>query len=181
MDHFGTDSSEYSVIFTSGCTASLKLVADHFVLHQSGDSDIKLQKPCGAFYYLDDNHTSVVGMREVFASRGATVRCVTEKEVPSCLFVTSHTDNPLTDTKLTTNSCHGNNLFVYPAQSNFSGRRYPLDWINTIKNSTEKYYYVLLDAASFVTTAKLDLREFPVDFVSISFYKLFGFPTGLGK
>ena len=39
---------------------------------------------------------------------------------------------------------------------------------------------VLLDAAAFVPTQPLDLRQYPADFVTISFYKIFGYPTGLG-
>lgn len=39
---------------------------------------------------------------------------------------------------------------------------------------------VMLDAAAFAPTQPLDLTEFPADFVAVSFYKMFGFPTGLG-
>jgi molybdenum cofactor sulfurtransferase len=39
---------------------------------------------------------------------------------------------------------------------------------------------VMLDAAAYAPTQPLDLTEFPADFVAVSFYKLFGFPTGLG-
>lgn len=39
---------------------------------------------------------------------------------------------------------------------------------------------VLLDAAAFVPTNRLDLSFYHPDFVSLSFYKMFGFPTGLG-
>ena len=39
---------------------------------------------------------------------------------------------------------------------------------------------VLLDAAAFAPTQPLDLSQFPADFVAVSFYKMFGFPTGLG-
>jgi selenocysteine lyase/cysteine desulfurase len=39
---------------------------------------------------------------------------------------------------------------------------------------------VLLDAAAFVPTNTLDLSLYKPDFVSISFYKIFGYPTGLG-
>ena len=39
---------------------------------------------------------------------------------------------------------------------------------------------VLLDAAAFVPTNRLDLREVQPDFVSVSFYKMFGYPTGVG-
>lgn len=47
--------------------------------------------------------------------------------------------------------------------------------------STEAHQWkVMLDAAAFVPTQPLDLTQFPADFVSISFYKMFGYPTGLG-
>ena len=39
---------------------------------------------------------------------------------------------------------------------------------------------VLLDAAAFVPTNRLDLIEVEPDFVTISFYKMFGYPTGVG-
>ena len=39
---------------------------------------------------------------------------------------------------------------------------------------------MLLDAAAFVPTNRLDLSLVKPDFVSMSFYKMFGFPTGLG-
>ncbi|XP_016368058.1 molybdenum cofactor sulfurase-like [Sinocyclocheilus rhinocerous] len=41
-------------------------------------------------------------------------------------------------------------------------------------------WFVLLDAACFVSCSPLDLSQYPADFVPISFYKMFGFPTGLG-
>ena len=39
---------------------------------------------------------------------------------------------------------------------------------------------MLLDAAAFVPTNRLDLRTVQPDFVTISFYKMFGYPTGVG-
>lgn len=39
---------------------------------------------------------------------------------------------------------------------------------------------MLLDAAAYIPTNRLDLFKYSPDFVSISFYKLFGFPTGTG-
>ena len=41
-------------------------------------------------------------------------------------------------------------------------------------------YEVLLDAAAWVPTSPLSLREVPADFVALSFYKMFGYPTGVG-
>lgn len=82
--------------------------------------------------------------------------------------------------------CQVPHLFCYPAQSNFSGTRYPLSWIGEVKSgqrqpaSVPGKWFVLLDAASFASTAPLDLSVYPADFVPLSFYKIFGFPTGLG-
>ena len=39
---------------------------------------------------------------------------------------------------------------------------------------------MLLDAAAFVPTNRLDLRRWKPDFVVLSFYKMFGYPTGIG-
>ncbi len=39
---------------------------------------------------------------------------------------------------------------------------------------------MLLDAAAFVPTNRLDLGQVSPDFVCVSFYKMFGYPTGVG-
>ena len=69
------------------------------------------------------------------------------------------------------------NLLAYPAQSNFSGVQHPLEWIEQAQSHG---WDVLLDAAAFVPTNRLDLSRRHPDFVAISFYKMFGWPTGLG-
>jgi hypothetical protein len=71
----------------------------------------------------------------------------------------------------------GPRLFAYPAQSNFSGVQHPLEWI---VYAHDRGWDVLLDAASFVPTNRLDLRRWHPDFVPPSCYKMFGYPTGVG-
>jgi selenocysteine lyase/cysteine desulfurase len=39
---------------------------------------------------------------------------------------------------------------------------------------------VLLDAAAYVATSRLDLGRWRPDYMAVSFYKMFGFPTGVG-
>ena len=161
----------------------------HTVAEHNSDLIWKVYDGChGNFCYLDDNHTSVVGMREVVKDRGASVFCLSKESFKSHGACGSSIHY------------HGNNLFAYPAQSNFSGERYPLDWINVIKrvdepsvaDATRRHSnhgdahcqgnrYVLLDAAGYVCTSQLDLHRYQPDFVPISFYKIFGFPTGLGE
>ncbi|MFD0631773.1 aminotransferase class V-fold PLP-dependent enzyme [Catenulispora yoronensis] len=68
-------------------------------------------------------------------------------------------------------------LFAYPAQSNFTGVQHPLRWIATAQDLG---YQVLLDAAAYVPTNRLDLGAVHPDFVTVSWYKVFGYPTGLG-
>uniref|UniRef100_A0A8C0F652 Molybdenum cofactor sulfurase n=1 Tax=Bubo bubo TaxID=30461 RepID=A0A8C0F652_BUBBB len=83
-------------------------------------------------------------------------------------------------------NCTTPHLFSYPAQSNFSGTKYPLSWIQDIKSGKlcpmkiPGKWFVLLDAASYVSSSPLDLGVHHADFIPISFYKIFGFPTGLG-
>ncbi len=53
-----------------------------------------------------------------------------------------------------------------------------LDWIGTAQ---EHGYDVLLDAAASVPTNPLDLSRHHPDFTVLSWYKVFGYPTGIGS
>ena len=104
------------------------------------------------------------GMRELSDSS----KVVNEKEVCQEMF-----DSISTST----------NLFAYPAMSNFCGKKYPYqNWLELSKCNidNERKWYLLLDAASYVSTNPLDLEACQPDFVCISFYKIFGYPTGIG-
>jgi selenocysteine lyase/cysteine desulfurase len=68
-------------------------------------------------------------------------------------------------------------LFAYPAQSNFTGVQHPLGWIEA---AHARGYDVLLDAAAFAPANRLDLSVVKPDFVPVSWYKVFGYPTGVG-
>ncbi|KAF6258682.1 pyridoxal phosphate-dependent transferase [Scenedesmus sp. NREL 46B-D3] len=73
-------------------------------------------------------------------------------------------------------------LVAYPAQDNYAGVVYPLDYINEAHDasSSSERYLVMLDAAAYLPSHRLDLARHPADFVAASFYKMFGYPTGLG-
>lgn len=190
LKHFNTTADKYNVIFTSGCTAALKLIGESFDYTNSDDKDSK-----GCYCYLEDNHTSVTGVRELAAVRGVTVKTISMstahdvlKQNGNCRL--SPTMSILHEVTSNANAGGGNSVFAYPAQSNFSGFRYPLEWIDRVHsgwlNGTNQHqqsdtWYVLLDAAAFVSTAPLDLTKHSPDFVTLSFYKMFGFPTGLGE
>jgi selenocysteine lyase/cysteine desulfurase len=54
---------------------------------------------------------------------------------------------------------------------------HPLGWI---EEAQKHGWDVLVDCAAFVPTNRLDLGRWHPDFVPLSFYKLFGYPTGVG-
>lgn len=41
-------------------------------------------------------------------------------------------------------------------------------------------YHTLLDAAALAPTSLVSLMDTPVDAMAVSFYKMFGYPTGVG-
>nr|XP_026646809.1 molybdenum cofactor sulfurase isoform X2 [Zonotrichia albicollis] len=171
LQHFHTTAEDYTIIFTSGCTAALKLIAESFPWIPEGT-----KQPSSRFCYLTDSHTSVVGMRGITASMNVLSVPIKPKDI-----LVAKSRLPAEEQNCTTP-----HLFSYPAQSNFSGTKYPLSWIQDIKSGRlcpikiPGKWFVLLDAASYVSTSPLDLGVHQADFVPISFYKIFGFPTGLG-
>ncbi|XP_028982931.1 molybdenum cofactor sulfurase isoform X2 [Betta splendens] len=117
-------------------------------------------------------------MRGLSAARGAAAVPVSPQDVESRATGAVRGDDA---------ACPTPHLFCYPAQSNFSGRKYPLEHVRGIRArrlhpacAHRGRWFVLLDAASHVGCSPLDLRECPADFVAVSFYKMLGFPTGLG-
>ena len=158
LHYFNADAEEYLVIFTHNASGALKLVGESYPFN-----------PESHFLLTADNHNSVNGIRE-FARRSE-----------SLITYIPLNNNDLRIDDITPhmkrNNANSANLFAYPAQSNFSGVQHPLNWIEQAHDSG---YDVILDAAAFVPTNRLDLGRHHADFVSISFYKMFGYPTGIG-
>jgi molybdenum cofactor sulfurtransferase len=160
LDFFGAASEEYVAIFTPNATGALRLVGEAYPFH-AGDR----------FLLTFDNHNSVNGIREFARARGAETTYV--PSVAPDLRV----DESLLPRYLTDTPGDHHNLFAYPAQSNFSGVQHPLEWI---EQAHAHGWDVLLDAAAYVPTNRLDLGVWQPDFVAVSFYKIFGWPTGVG-
>ena len=160
LEFFHADPAEYEVIFTANASGALKLVGESYPFDEN------------AHYLLAfDNHNSVNGLREFANAHGAQVTYL-PVELPSLRLSHAQLLNEWKQTQ-----GQGRRLFSYPAQSNFSGTQHPLEWIAEAKSYG---WDVLLDAAAFVPTNPLDLSRVAPDFVVMSFYKLFGYPTGLG-
>ena len=159
LKFFNADPEEYLAIFTSNASGALKLVGESYPF------------PNGRYLLTFDNHNSVNGIREFAHARGAEVTYI-PVGLPDM-----RVDEAQLSRELAQPSTKGHNLFAYPAQSNFSSVQHPLEWIDQAHHHG---WDVLLDAAAFVPTNRLDLRVVKPDFIPISFYKMFGYPTGLG-
>lgn len=156
---FHADPDEYLAIFTANASGALKLVGESYPF------------AAGRYLLTVDNHNSVNGIREFAHAQGADV-----SYVPIALPDMRVVEEALRK-ELARPHAGRHNLFAYPAQSNFSSVQHPLQWV---ERAHAFGWDVLLDAAAFVPTNRLDLGQVRPDFVSISFYKMFGYPTGVG-
>ncbi|XP_057737614.1 molybdenum cofactor sulfurase isoform X1 [Arachis stenosperma] len=190
LDYCNASPKDYKCIFTFGATAALKLVGEAFPW--SCDS---------TFMYTMENHNSVLGIREYALGQGAASIAVDieENEAPGvsgeniAMKISPHQVQRRKVAGLLEGKPDGHvyNLFAFPSECNFSGLRFDLDLVKIIKEHSSRdlgissvckngQWMVLIDAAKGCATMPPDLSKYPADFVTISFYKLFGYPTGLG-
>ena len=160
LRYFNASASEYEAIFTLNASGALKLVGESYPFDQAS-----------TYLLTYDNHNSVNGIREFARARGADVHYapITDPDL--------RIDEAALSELLAAPGGDAPGLFAFPAQSNFSGVQHSLSWV---KRAQSQGWDVLLDAAAFVPTNRLDLTSVKPDFVSVSFYKMFGYPTGVG-
>ncbi len=160
LEFFNADPGEYDVIFSPNASGALRIVGESYPF-ESG----------GRLLLTYDNHNSVNGLREFARARGAGVSYV------PVLAPELRVDPSNVLRELRRSTPGRGRLFAFPAQSNFSGVQHPLSWIDS---AHDRGWDVILDAAAFVPTNRLDLSRVKPDFVPLSFYKMFGYPTGIG-
>ena len=148
---------EYTAIFTPNTSGALKQVGESYPF----TSGTRL-------LLTADNHNSVNGIREFARARNATI------EYAGLTFPELRIDEPALGRQL---DASPGGLFAFPAQSNFSGVQHPL---SLVERAERRGWHVLLDAAAYVPTNRLDLKAVRPHFVTVSFYKMFGYPTGVG-
>ncbi|OMO53429.1 Aminotransferase, class V/Cysteine desulfurase [Corchorus olitorius] len=191
LSYCNASPKDYKCIFTSGATAALKLIGENFPWSSQS-----------SFMYTMENHNSVLGIREYALSQGAAAFAV---DVREAVHQDGASKSPVTSVKISQHPVQRRseagmlegeltgdayNLFAFPSECNFSGSRFNLELVKIVKQNAEKIlegspyskgrWMVLIDAAKGCATQPPDLSLYPADFVVISFYKLFGYPTGLG-
>jgi selenocysteine lyase/cysteine desulfurase len=158
LDFFNAG-DDYFCIFTQNASGAMKIVGECYPFGP------------GSFLLLSlDNHNSANGIRE-FAHNKRAEFAYTPLEKD-----TLYIDKTVLMENLDRHH-EKNRLFIYPAQSNVSGIRHPLEFVQA---AHDKGWDVLLDTAAYVPTSKLDLQQVKPDFAPVSFYKIFGYPTGIG-
>ena len=157
---FDASPDEYTAVFTANCSGALKHVGESFPF-----------APPGRLLLACDNHNSVNGIREFARARGVAA------EYAPLTMPELRLDRGRLREQLAAADRSAANLFVFPAQSNFTGVRHPLD---IVAEAREHGWTVVLDAAAYVPTSRLDLSAVRPDFVTLSFYKMFGYPTAVG-
>ncbi len=159
LEYFnGTE--DYECIFTSNASAALKIVGECYPFYDDGH-----------MLMTYDNHNSVNGIREYCTSKGGSY------EYCKLYMENLRADKDQLYRSLLKYPNKKNKLFAFPAQSNVSGVKHQL---SDIKRAQDNGWDVLLDCAAYVPTNKLDLKEVSPEFASVSFYKIFGYPTGIG-
>jgi molybdenum cofactor sulfurtransferase len=161
LDWFSASPDEYTAVFTANATGALKHVGESYPF-----------TPGGRLLLTADNHNSVNGIREFARAKGVEAEYVPltmpELRIDLDRVRAGLQGRPWGDPR---------RLFAFPAQSNFTGVKHPLELIEL---AHERGWDVLLDAAAFVPTNRLDLSQVTPEFVCVSFYKMFGYPTGVG-
>ena len=160
LSYFNAGADDYILVFTQNASGGLKLVGESFPF-----------SPGSRLLLTFDNHNSVNGIREFARAKGA--------EIAYAPLVSPglRLDLERLEELLNRADPDRENLFAYPAQSNVSGVKHPLE---LVAHAQSKGWRVLLDAAAFAPTNRLDLKAVQPDFVVVSFYKMFGYPTGVG-
>ena len=160
LRYFNASPDDYTLVFTANASAGIKLVGESFPF-----------APKSRLLLAFDNHNSVNGIREFARAKGAEIAYA--PLVPPNLRL----DEQRLEALLEEADPARENLFAYPAQSNFSGVKHSLELVTQAQS---KGWRVLLDSAAFAPTNRLDLKTVQPDFVVLSFYKIFGYPTGVG-
>jgi molybdenum cofactor sulfurtransferase len=160
----------YEVVFTSGATDALRIVAEFFFWTNC--------EVCGSsskLLYGHNSHTSVVGMRGSALASCAQYQC---RHLDDICDPDAFCLEDLTSSEKEC-QCRHQNLLVVSAECNFGGDRpNTKSIVRACRESSE--WATMIDFSKAASTSVVDLKDSDPDFACVSFYKLFGEPTGLG-
>ncbi|CAF0826603.1 unnamed protein product [Adineta ricciae] len=190
---FETSSRDYSIVFTLNTTHACQLLSTLFPFSSKSE-----------YAYMIDSHNSLIGIRQQAKLHGGSFSVIdypsfiynqrTNSDSHESFHCVGHSPPDSESTSTSISYC----LFACPAENNFNGLRPPLNELVRpfitardasssefpipVKNQPSKScrWLTLVDCAKYLSTKPFSLKSYPVDFVVLSFYKIFGYPTGLG-
>ncbi|KAF8756407.1 Aminotransferase class-V [Rhizoctonia solani] len=126
-----------------------------------------------------DAHNSVQGIRAFAGRAGASVKYVPclEEGGPTYKKLWSQILRGLAE-PTNSSGTRPRSLMALTGLSNLTNRKLPLSQI--VSAAQAHGIHTILDAAALAPTTRISLRNTPVDSMVVSFYKMFGFPTGVG-
>ncbi|KAI7838435.1 hypothetical protein COHA_007698 [Chlorella ohadii] len=150
MALFGADPAEYELVFTRSATGALQLIGEMFPWSGASQYAIPAQQPQERAGGGDGAANGSGGTAANGSSNGGGQPAFS--------------------------------LFAYPAYDNFSGKMNPAEWVKAVqaKSTPGHQWKVIWDTAAYAPCHPINLAEVPADFICLSFYKLFGYPTGVG-
>jgi selenocysteine lyase/cysteine desulfurase len=160
LEFFHAPEDDYLCVFTPNASGALRLVGESYRF-----------APGGTYALTFDNHNSVNGIREFARRKGAAIAYV------PVVAPELRIDRPAMTSTLAVAGPAAHNLLAFPAQSNFSGVQHPFDLVDEAHDAG---WDVLVDIAAFAPTNRFDVARVRPDFAALSFYKMMGFPTGVG-
>jgi molybdenum cofactor sulfurtransferase len=186
LEFFNTDSQSYSVVFTAGTTAALKIVGESFRWSSAS-----------TFCYSRNCHNSVLGIRQYALKANAKFEVVDPHEM-GLQQEGERKENSTAEEKVAGGQGEEGeeggggegafHLFAFPGECNFSGCKHDLPSVlrrarngefasprarnRGGKGRSKDRWMTMLDAAKLATCTPLDLSTAQPDFVSVSFYKV---------
>lgn len=186
-----TSTRDYSLIFTLNTSHACQFLSTIFPFSSQSE-----------YAYMIDSHNSLIGIRQQVKLKGG---CFSIIDYPAQIY--NDVDHDWTFRCAGRSISQSNDeqsqdsfycLFATPAENNFNGLRPPLHqllqpFLDSRSKSMDNFpipvhrtpsdtchWLTLVDCAKYLSTNSFSLSTYPVDFLVLSFYKIFGYPTGLG-
>lgn len=186
-----TSTRDYSLIFTLNTSHACQFLSTIFPFSSQSE-----------YAYMIDSHNSLIGIRQQVKLKGG---CFSIIDYPAQIY--NDVDHDWTFRCAGRSISQSNDeqsqdsfycLFATPAENNFNGLRPPLHqllqpFLDSRSKSMDNFpipvhrtpsdtchWLTLVDCAKYLSTNTFSLSTYPVDFLVLSFYKIFGYPTGLG-
>ncbi|KIY69819.1 PLP-dependent transferase [Cylindrobasidium torrendii FP15055 ss-10] len=163
LSFFHAPPEDYTVVFTSNASGALKLVGESFAFTRDG-----------SYILCADSHNSLNGIRQ-FATRGGAKTIYIPTTSQGGLLLPEARAILLSNAPLSKDA--GTSLFALTGQSNLTNAKLPL---SLLSHASSLGYSTLLDAAALAPTSAISLADAQPDAMAVSFYKMFGYPTGVG-